>query len=117
MQRAGGLRYSRLHSDACSRARTYRAAPGALLVTVGLMAAVLAFSQGPSWGWGDPRTLAGFLASALLLAGFAVRGRRAVAPLMDLSIFKVRNVSGANGMMAAVFAGNLGMFFLLTLYL
>lgn len=104
-------------AHAGARDRRALDAPGALLVTVGLMAAVLAFSQGPSWGWGDPRTLAGFLASALLLAGFAVRERRAVAPLMDLSIFKVRNVSGANGMMAAVFAGNLGMFFLLTLYL
>jgi hypothetical protein len=66
---------------------------------------------------GRPAYPSRFLASALLLAGFAVRGRRAVAPLIDLSIFKVRNVSGANGMMAAVFAGNLGMFFLLTLYL
>ncbi len=36
---------------------------------------------------------------------------------MRLSIFKVPNVSGANVMMAALFAGNLGMFFLLTLYL
>ncbi|WTQ46927.1 MFS transporter [Actinacidiphila glaucinigra] len=35
----------------------------------------------------------------------------------DLGIFRIRNVPGANGMMAAVFAGNLGMFFLLTLYL
>ncbi|WP_405771826.1 hypothetical protein OG539_42740 [Actinacidiphila glaucinigra] len=28
-------------------------APGAMLVTAGLMAGVLAFSQAPEWGWTD----------------------------------------------------------------
>ncbi|MFF7212813.1 MFS transporter [Streptomyces sp. NPDC008238] len=92
-------------------------APGAVLATAGLMAGVLAFSQAPAWGWTDVRTLTGFAACAILLAAFAVNERRAGEPLVDLGIFKIRNVSGANGMMAAVFAGNLGMFFLLTLYL
>jgi predicted MFS family arabinose efflux permease len=91
--------------------------PGAVLATLGLMAAVLSFSQAPSWGWGDPRTLAGLAACVLLLAAFVANERRAASPLMDLSIFKIRNVSGANAVMAAVFAGNLGMFFLITLYL
>ena len=90
---------------------------GAVLATLGLMAGVLAFSQAPSWGWGDTRTLAGLAACVVLLAGFIANERRVASPLMDLSIFKIRNVSGANAMMAAVFAGNLGMFFLLTLYL
>jgi MFS family permease len=36
---------------------------------------------------------------------------------VPLTIFRNRNVSGANLAMAAVFAGNLGMFFLITLYL
>jgi len=92
-------------------------APGAVLVTAGLMAGVFAFSQAPEWGWGDPRTLAGFAACVVLLAAFVLNERRADEPLVDLGIFRIRNVSGANGMMAAVFAGNLGMFFLLTLYL
>lgn len=91
--------------------------PGAVLATLGLMAAVLSFSQAPSWGWTDPRTLGGLVACVLLLAAFVVNERRAASPLMDLSIFKIRNVAGANAMMAAVFAGNLSMFFLITLYL
>lgn len=92
-------------------------APGAVLVTAGLMAGVLAFSQAPEWGWTDWRTLCGFAACAILLAAFVLNEGRADEPLVDLGIFKLRNVAGANGMMAAVFAGNLGMFFLLTLYL
>src|SRR5579875_2581712 len=47
-------------------------APGAVLVTAGLMAAVLAFSQAPVWGWGDARTLAGLAAAVVLIAGFAI---------------------------------------------
>ena len=43
--------------------------------------------------------------------------QRARYPLIPLTIFKNRNVSGANLAMAAVYAGNLGMFFLITLYL
>ena len=91
--------------------------PGAVLATLGLMAAVLSFSQAPSWGWGDPRTLAGLAACVLLLVAFVANERRAASPLMDLSIFKIRNVSGADAMMAAAFAGQLSMFFLITLYL
>ncbi len=91
--------------------------PGAVLVTAGLMAAVLAFSQAPVWGWGDARTLVGLAAAVVLIAGFAVNEQRTGRPLLPLSLFRVRNVSGANAMMAAVYAGNLAMFFLLTLYL
>jgi EmrB/QacA subfamily drug resistance transporter len=91
--------------------------PGAVLVTAGLMAAVLAFSQAPAWGWGDPRTLAGLAAAAALLAGFIVNEQKAARPLMPLRIFRNRNTAGANAMMAAIYAGNLAMFFLLTLYL
>lgn len=48
---------------------------------------------------------------------FVVNERRARNPLVPLAIFRSRNLSGANAAMAAVYAGNLGMFFLLTLYL
>ncbi|MQY40012.1 putative MFS-type transporter EfpA [Streptomyces sp. RB17] len=92
-------------------------APGAVLATAGLMAGVFAFSQAPEWGWANPLTLICFAACVILLAAFVFNERRAADPLVDLGIFTIRNVSGANGMMATVFAGNLGMFFLLTLYM
>ena len=91
--------------------------PGAVLVTAGLMAMVFYLSQSPDWGWLDARTLPALAGAIVLLALFVVNERRAEHPLVPLTIFRNRNVSGANAVMAAVFAGNLGMFFLITLYL
>lgn len=98
-------------------ARTSLDAPGAVLVTAGLMALIFYFSQAPTWGWGDARTLGALGVAIVLLATFIANERRSHHPLVTLSIFRIRNLSGANVMMAAVYAGNLGMFFLMTLYL
>jgi MFS family permease len=81
------------------------------------MAAVFYLSQSPDWGWLDARTLPALTGALVLLALFVVNEQRARHPLIPLTIFKNRNVSGANAAMAAIYAGNLGMFFLLTLYL
>jgi EmrB/QacA subfamily drug resistance transporter len=97
--------------------RTSLDVPGALLVTIGLMAAVFYFSEAPTWGWLSAGTIGALCAAIALLGLFLVNERRVAHPLMTLAIFKIRNLSGANAMMALVYAGNLGMFFLLTLYL
>jgi EmrB/QacA subfamily drug resistance transporter len=97
--------------------RTRLDVPGAALVTAGLMAAVFYFSQSPEWGWADARTLPALGGALILLAWFVLNEQRARNPLVPLTIFRNRNVSGANAAMAAVYASNLGMFFLLTLYL
>ena len=97
--------------------RTRLDVPGAVLATAGLMAAVFYLSQSPAWGWLDARTLPALVAALILLAVFVVNEQRAPYPLVPLAIFRNRNLSGANLAMAAVFAGNLGMFFLITLYL
>lgn len=91
--------------------------PGALLATSSLILLVLAFSQAPLWGWTSVRTIASLSAAAVLLAGFIANESRAKRPLMPLSIFKVRNVRGANMIMAPLYAAMLGSFFLLTLYI
>lgn len=91
--------------------------PGALLVTSSLITLVLGFSEAPTWGWLSGSTL-GLIALALVLMGaFLLNESRATHPLMPLSIFKIRNVSGANMMMAPMYATLLGMFFLMTLYI
>jgi EmrB/QacA subfamily drug resistance transporter len=92
-------------------------APGALLATSSLMLMVLAFSQAPTWGWLSVGTLSSFAVAVLLLVGFIVNESRVKRPLMPLSIFKVRNVRGANMIMAPLYATMLGSFFLLTLFL
>jgi EmrB/QacA subfamily drug resistance transporter len=91
--------------------------PGAILATTSLMLLVLAFSQAPLWGWLSARTLISLASALLLLGGFIFNESRAKRPLMPLSIFKVRNVRGANLIMAPLYASMLGAFFLLTLYL
>lgn len=91
--------------------------PGATLVTAGLIALVFAISEAPAWGWLSFATLGTATAALLLLAGFVYNESRALHPLMPLSIFKIRNVAGANLMMAPLYASMLGMFFLSTLYI
>ncbi|HET9098388.1 MAG TPA: MFS transporter, partial [Candidatus Saccharimonadales bacterium] len=91
--------------------------PGAALITSSLMLMVYAFSQATSWGWGDKRTIGVFAASVVLLAGFILNEARAKHPLVPLSIFRIRNISGANLMMAPMYGAMLGIFFLITLYI
>lgn len=91
--------------------------PGALLVTASLMLQVYTFSQVTQWGWLSGRTFA-FLGAALaLLIGFIINEARVTRPLMPLSILRIRNVIGANIIMAGLYATMLGSFFLLTLYI
>jgi EmrB/QacA subfamily drug resistance transporter len=91
--------------------------PGAILVTGSLIGFVLALSEAPIWGWISPATIGVLFGSALLMGGFIINELRARHPLMPLSIFKIRNVAGANIIMAPIYATMLGMFFLITLYL
>lgn len=92
-------------------------APGAVLVTASLMTLVYGISQAPEWGWLAGKTLAMLGAAAALLMLFVFNESRAKRPLMPLSIFKVRNVTGGNMIIAPLFATVLGTFFLMTLYL
>jgi EmrB/QacA subfamily drug resistance transporter len=90
---------------------------GSVFVTTSLIALVFGFSQAPSWGWLSASTL-GVLGLAIVsMAAFLTNESRSKHPLMPLSIFKIRNVSGANLIMAPIYAGMLGMFFLITLYM
>jgi EmrB/QacA subfamily drug resistance transporter len=90
--------------------------PGAVLVTGGLMTLVYALTQASESGWGSMATLVSFGVSALLLVTFIWNETKAKHPLVPLSIFRIRNVSGGNLMMLPVSAGALGMFFFLSVY-
>lgn len=91
--------------------------PGAVLVTGGLMALVYALTEAGSTGWTAPITLGLLATSAALLGGFLWNETKARHPLVPLSIFKVRNVTGANLALLPVVAGGLGMFYFLSLYI
>src|SRR5439155_10204746 len=92
-------------------------APGATLVTGGLVTLVYGITQANNNGWGSLETLGVFAAAAVLLAAFLAWERRTAEPLVPFSFFRLRTVVGANiaGLIlgTAIFA----MFLMLTLYM
>ncbi len=71
-------------------------AAGALAGTGGLVVLVDAISQAPQYGWGATRTIGVFAAAVALLSVFLVIERRVSDPILPLSIFRLRTLSGAN---------------------
>jgi EmrB/QacA subfamily drug resistance transporter len=69
---------------------------GAVTVTGGLLVLVYAISQAPAHGWGATRTVVLFAVAAALLAAFLMIERRVEAPLLPLSIFRLRTLAGSN---------------------
>jgi len=92
-------------------------APGAVLVTAGLSAAVFGITQANDYGWTSAKTIGIFAAAAALLVGFVVWELRAKEPLMSFSIFRIKTVAGAN--IAGFILGTalFSMFLMLTLYM
>jgi EmrB/QacA subfamily drug resistance transporter len=91
--------------------------PGALLLTGGLMLGVYTLLGVGARGWGATGTVVLGAVSIALLAGFVGRQARIPAPLLPLRLFRSRNVSGANAIMALMVAGFFSLFFLGALYL
>jgi EmrB/QacA subfamily drug resistance transporter len=91
--------------------------PGAVLLTAGLMLGVYTLLEAGEQGWGSLQTLGlGGVALALLTL-FVARQARIENPLMPLRLFRSRNVTGANLVMALLVVGFFGMFFLGALYM
>ncbi len=90
---------------------------GAVTVTTSLMLAVYAVVNGNENGWTSAQTMGLLAAAAVLLALFLGIEARVRAPLMPLSLFRLRNLATANvvGMLwaAAMFAW----FFISALYM
>jgi EmrB/QacA subfamily drug resistance transporter len=90
---------------------------GAVAITLGTMALVFTLIKASSWGWTSGRTIAGFVLSAVLIAGFVVIERRHEDPLVPLRIFSNRTLSVADTTLLVMVAALFGIFFFLTLYL
>jgi EmrB/QacA subfamily drug resistance transporter len=91
--------------------------PGALLVTVGVVALVYAFVHTTTEGWVAPITMLLLGSAGLLLAAFIVRETRAAEPLLPMRVVLDRTRGGA--FLASLFAGAgvLGMFYFMSQYL
>ena len=69
---------------------------GAALLSAGLVALLLAVSEGPDWGWGSPRILGLFVAAGVTLALWVRFEQRVREPLVDIDLLRVRGVWTVN---------------------
>jgi len=90
---------------------------GAVLVTSGMLLLIYALVRAPLEGWSSTRTTGELAAAVVLLALFVVNEFRQRAPLAPLSIFRINGLGFSNVTQLVAFAGFLGMFFFVTLYM
>jgi EmrB/QacA subfamily drug resistance transporter len=91
--------------------------PGLTASAVGLFALSYAFIEANNYGWGSPRIIAAFVVAAISLVTFVLLERHQRAPMLDLSLFRNRTFSGANGAMLFVGLAMFGTFFYVSLYM
>ena len=78
------------------RAAGYVDAGGALLVCAGLVALLLAISEGNRWGWSSGRIIGLLCAAGIVLGLFAFVEARVSQPLVDLGLVARRPFANAN---------------------
>ena len=90
---------------------------GAATVTGGLMLFVFGLTRAPNIGWTAPATILCFVGWAVLSASFIFIELRSRSPLVPLTFFRRRTVTGANVIGLLLGTAVFGMFFLLSLYM
>ncbi|MCZ4493216.1 MAG: transporter [Conexibacter sp.] len=90
---------------------------GAVLSTCGMLLLVATLVKAPDVGWGTGRTIGGLAGAVALLVLFVVNEARAAAPLLPLSIFRIKGLAAADVTQLIGIAGIISMFFFLTLYM
>ena len=86
----------RLPSPPAGRAARLPDLLGSVLAVAAVGALALGAVQGPVWGWDDPRVLAAFAASAMLIPIVLWRCARHAAPVLELGLFRSRSFSAGN---------------------
>jgi EmrB/QacA subfamily drug resistance transporter len=87
------------------------------LSAAGLGGPVFALIEQPSRGWGDPVVWVSLVAGVACFALFVLREARARHPMLELSLFRVRNFRVANLTTLAAYAGLIGGLFFVGLFL
>ncbi|WP_411085287.1 MFS transporter [Streptomyces sp. 061-3] len=90
---------------------------GAGLVTGGLMLGVYTIATVGDHGWGSAHTIGFGLGAIALLIAFVIREATAALPLMPLSIFSSRSLTGANLVHMLMVAGTISFNILIALYM
>ncbi|GAA3139179.1 MFS transporter [Planomonospora alba] len=91
--------------------------PGAVSVTLGLLAVVFGLTQAGEHGWGTAGALVPLAAGGLLLVVFHLVERRSGAPLVPPAVLGRRTVAWGNVAGLIAFLTETSLVFLLTLYL
>jgi EmrB/QacA subfamily drug resistance transporter len=79
--------------------------PGVLLSAAGLAGPVFALIEQPTHGWGDPLVWVPLIAGVACFVAFVVWEAVAKRPMLDLSLFRIRNFAVANATTLTVYAG------------
>ncbi len=79
--------------------------PGVLLSAAGLAGPVFALIEQPTHGWGDPLVWVPLVAGVACFVAFVLWEARAARPMLDLSLFRIRNFAVANATTLSVYAG------------
>ena len=91
--------------------------PGLVLSSATMALLVFTIIEAPAYGWAAGRSLAGFAGSAVLLAAFIARERRAAHPMLDVRLFRNPRFSAASGAVTVSFFTLFGFIFLITQYM
>lgn len=91
--------------------------PGAVSVTLGLLALVLGLTRAGEKGWGSADALVPLAAGAVLLLVFLAVERKVSAPLVPIGVLGKRSVAWGNVAGLIAFLTETSLVFLLTLYL
>jgi EmrB/QacA subfamily drug resistance transporter len=89
---------------------------GFVLSAAGITAVVFTMIEAPHWGWGNLRTIGGFLLGAALVGAFVQWERRRREPMMDVTVFTNRRFSAASAAVTVAFFSLFGFIFLITQY-
>jgi EmrB/QacA subfamily drug resistance transporter len=90
--------------------------PGLVLSSASMAVLVFTIIEAPAYGWAAARSVAGFAASAVLLAAFIAWERRTSHPMLDVRLFRNMRFSAASGAVTVSFFTLFGFIFLATLY-
>ena len=69
---------------------------GAILGTAGIALVVLSVGKGKDWGWASALTVGSFIVAGVFVTAFLAQSRRHPYPLIDLELFREREVWMAN---------------------
>lgn len=92
-------------------------APGAVLSVAGMATLIYALVNAPVVGWGATSTIAALATALVFLAAFVANEQRHAAPLVPLSIFRIKGLAAADATQVIAQSGFYSLFFFVTLYM